>query len=147
MSSQFVSINRGKRSFGVDLTTDAGRRLVLDLVGESDIVIENLGPGALDGLGLDLAALRAANPSVILVSTQLFGGSGPWSDWRGFGSHARSVGGQTSLWRYPDTVADFAENPIFFPDQFTARLAASPRSPVSAPGRAATSGCRRPTRS
>jgi crotonobetainyl-CoA:carnitine CoA-transferase CaiB-like acyl-CoA transferase len=124
MSSQFVTINRGKRSFGVDLTTDDGRDLVLRLVGESDIVIENLGPGALDGLGLDLAALRAANRSVILVSTQLFGGSGPWSDWRGFGSHARSVGGQTSLWRYPDTTADFAENPIFFPDQFTARLAA-----------------------
>ena len=124
MSSQFVSINRGKRSFGVDLTTDEGRRVVLDLVAQSDIVVENLGPGALEGLGLDLAALCAANPAVILVSTQLFGGPGPWGDWRGFGSHARSVGGQTWLWRYPDTAADFAENPIFFPDQFTARLAA-----------------------
>jgi crotonobetainyl-CoA:carnitine CoA-transferase CaiB-like acyl-CoA transferase len=124
MSSQFVSINRGKRSFGVDLTTAHGRALVLDLVGASDIVIENLGPGALDGLGLGIEALRAANPDVILVSTQLFGGSGPWGDWRGFGSHARSVGGQTWLWRYPGTDADFAENPIFFPDQFTARLAA-----------------------
>jgi crotonobetainyl-CoA:carnitine CoA-transferase CaiB-like acyl-CoA transferase len=124
MSSQFVSINRGKRSFGVDLTSEDGRRLVLDLVGESDIVVENLGPGALDGLGFDVDALRDANPAVILVSTQLFGGAGPLSDWRGFGSHARSIGGQTSLWRYPGTAADFAENPIFFPDQFTARLAA-----------------------
>jgi crotonobetainyl-CoA:carnitine CoA-transferase CaiB-like acyl-CoA transferase len=124
MSSQFVSINRGKRSFGVDLTSEQGRALVLDLVRESDVVIENLGPGALDGLGLDIDALRAANPGVVVVSTQLFGGTGPWSDWRGFGSHARSVGGQTWLWRYPDTTADFAENPVFFPDQFTARLAA-----------------------
>ena len=124
MSSQFVSINRGKRSFGVDLTTDEGRGLVLDLVGRSDVVVENLGPGALERLGLGIDALRDVQPDVIVVSTQLFGGSGPWSDWRGFGSHARSVGGQTSLWRYPDTVADFAENPIFFPDQFTARLAA-----------------------
>ncbi len=124
MSSQFVSINRGKQSFGVDLTSEQGRRLVLELVGESDIVVENLGPGALDGLGLDVEALRQANPHVILVSTQLFGGAGPWGDWRGFGSHARSVGGQTFLWRYPGTTADFAENPIFFPDQFTARLAA-----------------------
>ncbi len=124
MSSQFVSINRGKRSFGVDLTSEHGRRLVLELVGESDIVVENLGPGALDGLGLGIDALRQANPDVILVSTQLFGGPGPWGDWRGFGSHARSIGGQTYLWRYPGTTADFAENPIFFPDQFTARLAA-----------------------
>jgi len=124
MSSQFVSINRGKRSFGVDLTSEQGRRIVLELVGASDIVVENLGPGALDGLGLGIDALRHANPHVILVSTQLFGGAGPWGDWRGFGSHARSVGGQTSLWRYPGSAADFAENPIFFPDQFTARLAA-----------------------
>jgi crotonobetainyl-CoA:carnitine CoA-transferase CaiB-like acyl-CoA transferase len=124
MSSQFVSINRGKRSFGVDLTTAEGRCLVLDLVGESDVVVENLGPGALDGLGLGIDALRQVNPHVILVSTQLFGGAGPWGDWRGFGSHARSIGGQTWLWRYPGTTADFAENPIFFPDQFTARLAA-----------------------
>jgi crotonobetainyl-CoA:carnitine CoA-transferase CaiB-like acyl-CoA transferase len=124
MSSQFVTINRGKRSFGVDLTSDEGRRLVLALVGESDIVVENLGPGAIESLGLGIDSLRQANPDVILVSTQLFGGSGPWSDWRGFGSHARSIGGQTWLWRYPDTAADFAENPVFFPDQFTARLAA-----------------------
>jgi crotonobetainyl-CoA:carnitine CoA-transferase CaiB-like acyl-CoA transferase len=130
MSSQFVTINRGKRSFGVDLTSADGRGLVLDLVAQSDIVVENLGPGALDGLGLGIDQLRGANADVILISTQLFGGTGPWSDWRGFGSHARSVGGQTWLWRYPGTGtgngtdADFAENPIFFPDQFTARLAA-----------------------
>lgn len=124
MSSQFVSINRGKASFGVDLRSEEGRGLALALVAQSDVVIENLVPGALDHLGLDPVELRRANPDVILVSTQLFGGSGPWSDWRGFGSHARSVGGQTWLWRYPDTTDGFAENPIFFPDQFTARLAA-----------------------
>jgi crotonobetainyl-CoA:carnitine CoA-transferase CaiB-like acyl-CoA transferase len=124
MSSQFVSINRGKLSFGVDLTSNAGRRIVLELVEHSDLVIENLGPGALEGLGLGVGPLRAANPDVVVVSSQLFGGAGPWGDWRGFGSQARSLGGQTWLWRYPGTVADFAENPIFFPDQFTARLAA-----------------------
>ncbi|MHB8463889.1 MAG: CaiB/BaiF CoA-transferase family protein [Acidimicrobiales bacterium] len=124
MSSQFVSINRGKRSFGVDMTSDDGRNLVLGLVRHSDVVIENLGPGALDRLGLDADTLHGANPRLVIVSTQLFGGSGPWGDWRGFGSQARSVGGQTWLWRYPGTEAEFAENPIFFPDQFTARLAA-----------------------
>jgi len=124
MSSQFVSINRGKQSFGVDLTTAAGRAMVLDLVARSDVVVENLGPGALDGLGLGADALRQVNAELVVVSTQLFGGTGPWSEWRGFGSHARSIGGQTWLWRYPGTTADFAENPIFFPDQFTARLAA-----------------------
>ena len=147
MSSQFVSINRGKRSFGVDLASEAGLRLALGLVEHSDMVIENLGPGALEKLGLGSAALRRANPEVVVVSTQLFGGTGPWSDWRGFGSHARSVGGQTWLWRYPETAADFAENPIFFPDQFTARLCALATLACLGAGRVVTSGCRRPMRS
>ena len=124
MSSQFVTINRNKRSLGIDLRSPEGRALILQLMSVSDVVIENLGPGALDNLGLDLETLREANPRIVVVSSQLFGDRGPWGWWRGFGTHARSVGAQTSLWRYPDTERDFAENPIFFPDQFAARLGA-----------------------
>ncbi len=124
MSSQFVTINRNKRSLGIDLRSPEGRALILQLMSVSDVVIENLGPGALDNLGLDLETLRDANPHIVVVSSQLFGDRGPWGWWRGFGTHARSVGAQTSLWRYPDTDRDFAENPIFFPDQFAARLGA-----------------------
>jgi crotonobetainyl-CoA:carnitine CoA-transferase CaiB-like acyl-CoA transferase len=124
MSSQFVTINRNKRSLGIDLRSPEGRALILQLMSVSDVVIENLGPGALDNLGLDLETLREANPHIVVVSSQLFGDRGPWGRWRGFGTHARSVGAQTSLWRYPDTDRDFAENPIFFPDQFAARLGA-----------------------
>jgi len=124
MSSQFVTINRNKRSFGIDLRSEEGRALILRLAAVSDVVIENLGPGALDKLGLDLATLRNANPEIVVLGTQLFGDKGPWGWWRGFGTHARSVGAQTWLWRYPDSDRDFAENPIFFPDQFAARLGA-----------------------
>ncbi len=124
MSSQFVTINRNKRSLGIDLRSPEGRALILQLMSVSDVVIENLGPGALDNLDLDLETLRDANPHIVVVSSQLFGDRGPWGWWRGFGTHARSVGAQTSLWRYPDTDRDFAENPIFFPDQFAARLGA-----------------------
>ena len=55
MSSQFVTINRDKRSLGIDLRAPEGRELILRLMAVSDVVIENLGPGALDNLGLDLA--------------------------------------------------------------------------------------------
>ena len=124
MSSQFVTINRDKRSFGVDLKQPEGLALVLQLVAGADIVIENLGPGAMESIGLGRDALRRANRDVVIVSSQLFGDNGPWGWWRGFGTHARSVGGQTWLWRYPGTERDFAENGIFFPDQFAARLEA-----------------------
>ena len=124
LSSQFVTINRDKRSFGVDLRQASGLSLVLQLVARSDIVIENLGPGVMDGLGLGFDALRRANPDVVVVSSQLLGDSGPWGWWRGFGSHARSLGGQTWLWRYPETERAFGEDAIFFPDQFVGRLEA-----------------------
>jgi crotonobetainyl-CoA:carnitine CoA-transferase CaiB-like acyl-CoA transferase len=124
MSSQFVTINRNKRSLGIDLRSDEGRALILKFVAASDVVIENLGPGALESLGLGIVPLRESNPDIVVVSTQLFGDTGPWGWWRGFGTHARSVGAQTWLWRYPDSERDFAENPIFFPDQFAARLGA-----------------------
>jgi crotonobetainyl-CoA:carnitine CoA-transferase CaiB-like acyl-CoA transferase len=124
MSAQFVTINRDKRSFGIDLTRPEGLALVLELVSRADVVIENLGPGAMENMGLGRDALRSANPDLVVVSSQLFGDNGPWGWWRGFGTHARSVGGQTWLWRYPGSEAEFAENTIFFPDQFAARLEA-----------------------
>ncbi len=88
MSSQFVTINRDKRSLGIDLRAPEGRELILRLMAVSDVVIENLGPGALDNLGLDLQTLRGANPRIVVVSSQLFGDRGPWGWWRGFGTHA-----------------------------------------------------------
>jgi crotonobetainyl-CoA:carnitine CoA-transferase CaiB-like acyl-CoA transferase len=124
ISSQFATINRDKRSFGVDLRKPEGLALVLQLVTGADVVIENLGPGVMDSIGLGPDALRRANPEVVVVSSQLFGDRGPWGWWRGFGSHARSIGGQTWLWRYPGSERDFAEDAIFFPDQFAGRLEA-----------------------
>jgi crotonobetainyl-CoA:carnitine CoA-transferase CaiB-like acyl-CoA transferase len=124
ISSQFVTINRDKRSIGIDLRKPEGLALALQLVAGADVVIENLGPAVMDNIGLGLDALRGANPDIVVVSSQLFGDRGPWGWWRGFGSHARSIGGQTWLWRYPDSEREFAEDAIFFPDQFAGRLEA-----------------------
>ncbi len=124
VSAQFVTINRDKRSISLDLTKPEGLALALRLVASADVVVENLGPGVMDKIGLGPDALRRANPAVVLVSTQLFGDRGPWGWWRGFGNHARSMSGQTWLWRYPGSERDFAEDAIFFPDQFAGRLEA-----------------------
>ena len=124
MSSQFVTINRNKRSLGIDLQRAGGTGVDPAAHGGERRGDREPRAGALDNLGLDLETLRGANPRIVVVSSQLFGDRGPWGWWRGFGTHARSVGAQTSLWRYPDTDRDFAENPIFFPDQFAARLGA-----------------------
>ena len=124
MSAQFVTLNRNKRSFGVDLKSDTGRELVRRLVERSDVLIENMARGVLEKLGLAADELRQLNPGLIIVSSQLFGRAGGWSDWRGFGPSARGAGGLSGLWRYPDDETGFADSTSVFPDHFVGRLGA-----------------------
>lgn len=76
----FRHLNASKRSAVADLHTAAGRALVLDLAGVTDIVVESFAPGTLTGLGLGLPELQARNPALSLVSISPWGGSGPWVD-------------------------------------------------------------------
>jgi crotonobetainyl-CoA:carnitine CoA-transferase CaiB-like acyl-CoA transferase len=124
MSAQFVTLNRNKRSFGVNLKTDDGLRLVQRLIRMADVLVENMAPGALEKLGLGVDTLRELNPRLVVVSSQLFGNAGTMSAWRGFGPSARGVGGLTALWRYPDDEMGFAETSAVFPDHFVGRLGA-----------------------
>ena len=124
MSAQFVTLNRNKRSFGVDLKSDVGRELVRRLVQRSDVLVENMARGVLDKLGLGADELRELNPGLIIVSSQLFGRAGAWSDWRGFGPSARGAGGLSGLWRYADDETGFADSTSVFPDHFVGRLGA-----------------------
>jgi len=58
----FLSYNRNKKSFGVDLKSAVGRDIVLELIKTADIVTENFRPGAMEKLGFGFAALKAINP-------------------------------------------------------------------------------------
>jgi hypothetical protein len=50
-ATTFIAVNRGKRSLSLDLRNDADRALLMELVGESDVVVQNMRPGALEDLG------------------------------------------------------------------------------------------------
>ncbi len=107
MSPSFASSSRSKRSLGVNAKTGEGRQLLLDLAAGSqgaarfDIVVENGSTGVMDELGLGYSDFAAANPEVVMVSSQLMGSSGPWSAWRGYGPNTQVTGGMTHLWDYP----------------------------------------------
>jgi len=73
----FVTYNRNKKSFGVDLKSPAGRDIVLRLIKTADIVTENFRPGTMDKLGFGYAALKALNPRLIYCSHKGFLG-GPY---------------------------------------------------------------------
>src|ERR1019366_330833 len=75
----FQYLNASKRSVAADVETEAGRDLVLDLAATADIVVESFGAGEMERLGLSLAAPRARNRAVSLVSISPWGQTGPWA--------------------------------------------------------------------
>ncbi|MCX4657956.1 CaiB/BaiF CoA transferase family protein [Streptomyces uncialis] len=79
MPETFAAIHRNKRSIMLDLAEPEGKRAFLALVPRFDVVIESHRPGVLDRLGLGFAALRRANPRVVLCSLSGFGQTGPYS--------------------------------------------------------------------
>ncbi|MCB0995074.1 MAG: CoA transferase [Acidimicrobiales bacterium] len=122
MNPAFASPNRSKRLLGADLSNPAGRELVERLLPQVDIVLENNAAGVLDRLGLGWEVMKAANPRIVLVSSQLYGDRGPWSWRKGYGPSARAVGGLTWLWAHgPDAPRGVM---TIHPDHFAGRLGA-----------------------
>ncbi len=72
-AAYFLSINRNKRSFGVDLKAEEGLERVKDLAAGADVVIENMRRGALDKLGLGYEDLARENPGLVYCSITGFG--------------------------------------------------------------------------
>ena len=80
----FVALNRGKRGLAVDLRSEAGHALFLDLARGADIVIDNYREGVLERLRIDYASLRAVKPEIITISLTGFGEGGPLGSEPGF---------------------------------------------------------------
>jgi crotonobetainyl-CoA:carnitine CoA-transferase CaiB-like acyl-CoA transferase len=83
-SPPFDLDNRGKRSVAVDLSSDAGRDVVLRLVGDADVFLTNLRPEAVDRLGLGPTALMQANPKLVYASVTGYGLDGPDANRAGY---------------------------------------------------------------
>lgn len=72
-SGYFISINRNKKSVVIDLKKTAGKQILRDLVGVSDVVLENFRPGTMAKLGFSYAQLQAIKPDIIYASISGFG--------------------------------------------------------------------------
>lgn len=73
VSAYFASVNWGKRSVGIDLTTDRGRDLVGALARRADVLLASYRPGQAKALGLDLRSIREANPALIVAEVTAYG--------------------------------------------------------------------------
>lgn len=97
VSHYFLAVNRNKKSVVVDLKTEAGREVVLDLVQHCDVVVENFRPGVLQRLGLDYNTLSRRRSDVILCSISGFGATGPLRDRPSFDLVTQALTGVMSV--------------------------------------------------
>jgi crotonobetainyl-CoA:carnitine CoA-transferase CaiB-like acyl-CoA transferase len=79
-SLMHLHISRGKRSIAIDLRTEEGRGVFLDLVAGADAVIEAMRPGGLDKRGVGYEACLAVNPKIVFCTISGYGMTGPYKD-------------------------------------------------------------------
>ncbi|MEV0947758.1 CaiB/BaiF CoA-transferase family protein [Rhodococcus sp. NPDC049939] len=101
-SMLYRTINRNKKSIVLDLRSEEGRQLVLDLATECDILLENFRPGTLEKWGIGPEVLNDANPELVISRISAFGQTGPMSQRPGFAAVAEAAGGFRELVGDPD---------------------------------------------
>jgi crotonobetainyl-CoA:carnitine CoA-transferase CaiB-like acyl-CoA transferase len=89
----FHAMNTNKRSVTLDLGSDDGRSLFLELVAGADVVIENFSPRVMDHFGLTADVLLKANPKLVVARMPAFGLDGPWRERVGFAPTMEQIAG------------------------------------------------------
>ncbi|WP_242168727.1 MULTISPECIES: CaiB/BaiF CoA-transferase family protein [unclassified Pseudomonas] len=95
--------SRNKKSLALDLKSSQGLGLIKQLLGDADVLIENLRPGGLEKLGLGWDVLHALNPKLTLVRISGYGQTGPYRDRPGFGAIGEAMGGIRYTTGNPDS--------------------------------------------
>ncbi|GAA2400465.1 CaiB/BaiF CoA-transferase family protein [Actinomadura vinacea] len=83
-SAYFAWANYGKRSVVLDLRSEDGRAHFEQFVGRADVLVHNLGPGAMNRLGFDSDHLAALNPQLVNCQITGYGSTGPMAERKAF---------------------------------------------------------------
>ncbi|WP_258234066.1 CaiB/BaiF CoA transferase family protein [Brevibacterium oceani] len=102
VSMLYRTINRNKKSVELDLRSELGRQAILDLVRDSDVLLENFRPGTLEKWGLGPDVLTQVNPDIVITRISAFGQTGPLSERPGFAAVAEAFSGFRNLVGDPD---------------------------------------------
>jgi len=94
VGATFLRNNLDKRSITVNLKSDAGKKIILDLAKKFDVFAENFKGGALNRMGLGYDVVSAVNPRLIYVSVSGFGNSSsPYDGWPAYAAIAEAMSG------------------------------------------------------
>lgn len=96
-STAFNTVNRNKRNITLDLETAEGRDLLLRLIATANAVVENYSGDVLPKLDLGYDVFRSVKEDIILMSMPAFGSTGPWANFRAYGSTVEQASGLPHL--------------------------------------------------
>ena len=97
LSSHFVWVNRGKRSITLDLKSPDGAAVLAALVDRADVLVSNLGPGAMDRLGYTPDRVRATHPTLVYCAISGYGADGPYRTSRAYDGLLQAETGLLSI--------------------------------------------------
>jgi formyl-CoA transferase len=100
-SLYFTMLNCNKRSITLNIKSEKGKRILVELIKRADVLTENFGPGALDREGFTWDRIREINPRIIFASIKGFG-PGPLADCKAYETIAQAMGGSMSTTGYED---------------------------------------------
>ena len=103
-AAYFCAVNRNKRSIGIDLASDGGRNLLLELAKNSDVLVENFRPGVTKRLGIDYAEVAKINPNLIYCSISGFGQEGPMAQRAAYDYVVQATAGIIALTGEPERI-------------------------------------------
>jgi benzylsuccinate CoA-transferase BbsF subunit len=98
----YNTVNQNKKGLTLDLSRPEGARLALKLAAVSDVVLDNMRPGAMVKLGLGYEALRRERPDIVVATLSSRGATGPETNYLGFATIHQAVGGLAYLSGHPD---------------------------------------------
>ena len=97
VNAMFYSCNRGKRSIAVDLKSEPGKAVLSDLIRDTDVLLQNFRPGAMERMGFGEPSVRTLNEKIIYVSISGFGEHGPFAHKRVYDPVIQALSGATDI--------------------------------------------------
>jgi CoA:oxalate CoA-transferase len=97
VSTYFLSLNRGKKSVSLNLSSKPGADVLSRLIKTADVLVENYKPGTMKKLGLEYEMASKINPGIIYVSGSGFGQYGPYAGKPAYDVVVQAMGGVMSI--------------------------------------------------
>lgn len=98
-SFYYLTANRNKQSLALDVTTDEGREVFVDLVAEADVVLENFPPTFTERYDIGYESAREVNDGLIYCSVSAYGETGPYRTDPGIDTTVQALSGAMSMTR------------------------------------------------